>query len=41
MENTSETAPNEDSEMLLRTVEIQNLFREYSDCKKPKKQPRF
>ncbi len=27
--------------MLLRTVEIQNLFKDYSDSKKIKKQPRF
>ena len=41
MENTSETLPNEESEMLLRTVEIQNLFKDYGEGKKGKKQPRY
>lgn len=42
MGSTQETAPNEESEMLLRTVEIQNLFKGYSELKKTKKShPRF
>jgi hypothetical protein len=40
MENTAETLPNEETEMLLRTTEIQNLFKDYSETKKIKKQPR-
>jgi hypothetical protein len=27
--------------MLLRTIEVQNLFKDYSEIKKLKKQPRF
>jgi len=30
MESTSQTIPNEESEMLLRTTEIQNLFQDYT-----------
>ena len=41
MENTAETLPNEETQMLLRTTEIQNLFKDYSEGKKIKKQPRF
>jgi hypothetical protein len=29
MECTSETLPNDETEMLLRTMEIQNLFKDY------------
>jgi hypothetical protein len=41
MESTEETAPNEESEMLLRTTEIQNLFKDYGESKRVKKHPRF
>jgi hypothetical protein len=41
MENTSPSEANEESEMLLRTIEVQNLFKDYSEIKKLKKQPRF
>lgn len=41
MENTAETLPNEETEMLLRTTEIQNLFKDYSENRRAKKQNKF